>query len=412
MKTHTTVAIVGAGPYGLSLAAHLSRRRIPFRIFGPPMEVWRTQMPSGMQLKSDGFASDLYDPERSFTLKRFCQDRRIPYADYGMPVELKTFVEYALEFQRKFVPNLETTSVSEVRRDGDDFALRLEHGGSLTAQSVVMATGISHFQYVPEPLCSLPPELCTHSGEHHDLSGFRNLRVVVIGGGASATDMAALLRSAGASVRLVSRAPVEFHLPPGNKPRSIWKRITEPNLGLGPSFRSAVYTAVPGLFHRLPRNLRLRIVRRHLGPAGGWFIKEQVIGKVQLDENYTVQTATSRQGVVSLRLAHRKGTILEVEADHVISATGYHPSTARLRLLEQGLRSALQLEEQSPTLSSAFESSAPGLYFIGVASANSFGPVMRFARGAEYAAGRLSAHLERVYSEKNTKRHTETARSL
>jgi cation diffusion facilitator CzcD-associated flavoprotein CzcO len=62
------VIIVGAGPYVLSIAAHLRARGIQFRIFGKPMETWRRHMPTGMLLKSEGFASDLYDGKRHLTL--------------------------------------------------------------------------------------------------------------------------------------------------------------------------------------------------------------------------------------------------------------------------------------------------------------------------------------------------------
>jgi thioredoxin reductase len=277
--------------------------------------------------------------------------------------------------------------------------LRLDDGETLTARTVVMATGISNFGYVPEPLASLPAELCTHSGEPRNLSNFRGKRVVVVGGGASATDLAALLHEEGASVGLVTRHPLKFHLPPSGRPRSMFKRITAPNLGLGPGFRSAVYTALPGLFRWLPRDLRLRIVRRHLGPSGGWFMKEKVMGKVDLHVGYTVQTTTPRNGSVAIRLVHSNGSSLDLEADHVIAATGYVADVERLTILERRLRSGLRIDEQSPALSSVFESSYPGLYFIGVASANSFGPVMRFAVGAEYAARRLGNHFERIYGQ-------------
>jgi thioredoxin reductase len=398
MKSSTAIAIVGAGPYGLSLAAHLNQMRIPFRIFGFPMQVWRHQMPAGMHLKSDGFASDLYDPDRSFTLKEYCEHHRIDYHDHRLPVRLDTFTAYALEFQKRFVPNLEPKAVTEVRSDADGYALRLEDGETLCARAVVIATGISYFGYVPAPLASLPVELCTHSGAHHDLSGFRNRRVLVVGGGASATDLAALLHRAGASVSLASRSPLKFHLPPSDGARSIWQKIRAPNLGLGPGLKSAVYTAVPGLFHRLPQRLRHRIVRHHLGPAGGWFIKDELLGKVHMHEGYTVQAATPNRAGVALRMVDQHGSSREIEIDHVVAATGYRVSVARLNLLEQQLRSRLKLEEESPALSLAFESSAPGLHFIGVASANNFGPVMRFGRGAEYAAARLSMHLARNHS--------------
>ena len=405
----TTVAIVGAGPYGLSLAAHLGRRGVPFRIFGPPMQVWGAQMPEGMHLKSDGFASDLYDPDRTFTLKRYCADRGIEYSDIGIPVKLDTFLAYALEFQRRFVPMLESRPVVDVRAADGGFQLRLDDGEMLHAAAVVMATGISYFGYVPAPLDALPPEFITHSSAHRDLSGFRGRRVMVIGGGASATDLAALLHRAGASVSLVSRRPLKFHARPGNKPPSLLWRLRHPNLGLGPGLRSAVYTVLPGLFHRLPRHVREGIVRRHLGPSGGWFIRDEVMNNVELHVGYTVQSATAAGGGVQLVLAPPTGKTISIAADHVIAATGYQVSVARLNLLDAQLRGALELEGSSPALSGSFESSVPGLYFIGVAAANNFGPLMRFARGAEFAAERVGARLQSVLHTQKTGGSSRTA---
>ena len=48
-------------------------------------------MPKGMFLKSEGFASNLYDPDGAFTLERFCGERGLGYADYNHPVPLETF---------------------------------------------------------------------------------------------------------------------------------------------------------------------------------------------------------------------------------------------------------------------------------------------------------------------------------
>ena len=75
----TQVAIIGAGPYGLSIAAHLRSLGIPFRIFGTPVDTWRRHMPAGMSLKSDGFASCLSDPDDKGTLEAYCAERGIPY---------------------------------------------------------------------------------------------------------------------------------------------------------------------------------------------------------------------------------------------------------------------------------------------------------------------------------------------
>ena len=108
MNVPVEVAIVGAGPYGLSIAAHLQGSGVAFRIFGPPMETWREHMPAGMLLKSDGFASSLSDPGSEFTLKHYCEQNQIPYDDTRVPVKLRTFVEYCMAFQRRFVSNLDT----------------------------------------------------------------------------------------------------------------------------------------------------------------------------------------------------------------------------------------------------------------------------------------------------------------
>src|SRR5271157_3631625 len=99
-------AIIGTGPYGLSIAAYFRRLGIPYRIFGRPMESWRSHMPKGMMLKSDGFASNIYDPAGEFTLKQFCLARGIEYADMGIPVRLETFSAYGLAFRDRLVPDL------------------------------------------------------------------------------------------------------------------------------------------------------------------------------------------------------------------------------------------------------------------------------------------------------------------
>jgi hypothetical protein len=49
---------------------------------------------------------------------------------------------------------------------------------------------------------------------------------------------------------------------------------------------------------------------------------------------------------------------------------------------------------ETPVLSSRFESSVPGLFFVGALSANTFGPLTRFAFGAGFAAERLVGRLQ------------------
>jgi thioredoxin reductase len=390
--------IIGAGPYGLSIAAHLRHSGVPFRIFGRPMDSWLAHMPKGMMLKSDGFASDIYDPEKAFTLRHFCAERGIEYADTGIPVRLDTFSAYGLAFRDRMVPELEDKQVAGVERISGGYKLQLEDGESLQARTVVLAVGITHFDYVPENLAQLPSEFLSHSAQHREVEPFRGRSVVVIGGGASALDLAGLLQEAGAEVQLVCRQKeLKFHSQPTGKPRSRWQQIRHPQSGLGPGMRSRFFANAPMAFHYLPEALRIEAVRRTLGPSGGWFIRDKVIGKVQLHLACTPQTAKVENGRVKIQVRAADGE-RQIVAEHVIAATGYKVDLDRLQFLSPEIRGKLKAIERAPVLSSGFESSLPGLYFAGVAAANSFGPVMRFAFGAGFAARTVTRALAKSVS--------------
>lgn len=397
--TMIEAAIVGAGPYGLSIAAHLRNRGVAFRIFGRPMDSWSSHMPKGMMLKSDGFASNIWDPNDDLTLQKFCANNGIAYGDAGCPVMLDTFVAYGGAFQEQLVPELDSRLVAQIREVPGGFSLRLADGEAITAQQVVLAVGITHFEHIPEQLAELPREFVSHSFHHHDLERFRGRSVIVIGGGASATDMAGLLREAGAEVQLVARASsLTFHTNSMGKPRPLWQRIRHPKSGLGPGLRSRFYASAPNLFRYLPKRKRLQIVQTHLGPSGGWFAKDKVVGKVPLLLGSTVEKAEVRENKVRLTLSGADGKSREVVADHVIAATGYRVNTDRLKFINPEIRSKLKVLDGSPVLSSSFESSVPGLYFAGVAAANSFGPSMRFAFGARFTARRITKALSKSLS--------------
>lgn len=394
-------AIIGAGPYGLSVAAHLRRSGVPFRIFGRPMDSWVAHMPKGMMLKSDGFASNIYEPESSFTLEKFCAERGIEYAHAGTPVRLETFAAYGLAFKDRMVPELEDKLVANVQRLRDGFELQLADGETVQARTVVLAVGITHFDYVPESLAHLPAEFLSHSARHHEVEPFRGRDVVVIGGGSSAMDLAGLLHQAGAHVELVSRRQeLRFHSQPTGKPRSRWQQIRHPQSGLGPGLRSRFFADAPSVFHYLPERFRVEAVRKTLGPSGGWFIRDKVIGKVPLHLGCTPTGAEVKNGRVHLTLRADDGSKREIATEHIIAATGYRVNLERLKFLSPEIRSQVKTVDGSPNLSSSFESSVPGIYFVGVAAAVSFGPVMRFAFGAGFAARRISQTMTKALAQR------------
>jgi cation diffusion facilitator CzcD-associated flavoprotein CzcO len=366
------------------------------------MESWREHMPKGMMLKSDGFASNLYDPDGAFTLQRFCAECGIAYHDSDIPVSLDTFVKYGLAFRERLVPNLEEKNVVRVVRSPDGFLLRLETGEEVRTDRVVLAVGITHFKHIPEIFAKLDTQYTSHTYQHHNLEVFRGSDVVVIGGGASAIELAGLLYEAGAKPQLVSRREqLHFHsAPTPGKPRPLWQRIRHPKSGLGPGVRSRFFANWAWAFRCLPEQLRLKLVRTALGPSAGWTSKRQVVGRVSMLLGVTPERAEVVDGKVRLELRGADGRS-EVFADHIITGTGYKVDIERLRFLSADIRRDLTTVQSTPVLSRDFESSVAGLYFVGLAATNTFGPVLRFAFGAGFAARRVADTLARSVAQRH-----------
>lgn len=386
--------VIGAGPYGLSIAAHLRSRAIPHRIFGRPMDSWISHMPKGMHLKSDGFASTISDPSGSYTLKNFCAEQSLAYAEVGRPVELETFAQFGLAFRDRMVPNLEDKMVAGLEFDGDAFEVTLENGETVTTRRVILAIGITHFPYMPVQLQHLPAEFASHSFQRADPGAFRGRSVAVIGAGASALDWAALMHEAGVDVQLIARdKDLTFHSKTAKQDRTLWERLRYPASGLGPGLSSRLFADYPNVFHCFPEHRRLEIVRTFLGPAGGWFVKDRVVGKVPLILGYSIKRAEIVGNHARLHLSAQDGTERTLDVEHVVAATGYRVDLNRVPFLSSDLRSKIKVVNDSPVLSRSFESSVPGLYFAGLAAAHSFGPVMRFAYGSGFTARHLSAQI-------------------
>jgi hypothetical protein len=350
-------------------------------------------MPAGMLLKSDGFASNLSDPRAEFSLRHYCDSKAVPYHDTGIPVPLDLFIAYGLAFQERFVPELEQVQVRRIIRTARDFRLTLDDSRQLTAQRVILAVGLSYFPYVPAQLSSLDSHFITHSSAHRTGERFRDQKVLIVGGGASAVDLAATLCTAGADVTVMARHPVKFNRPPGAN-ESAWKRLRHPASPIGPGLRSRLYSSAPHLFYRLPGNLRAAIVRKHLGPAAGWAVKDQVDGKVLFLEGYSIESAEIAHGRVLVKAAAQGKGKESKEFSHVVAATGYKAHVRRISILDQEIVDNLRLHSSAPVLSPFFESSVSGLFFVGLPAAASFGPLLRFACGSDFAARRLAGYLK------------------
>jgi len=389
MNSATDVVIIGSGPYGLSLAANLRARGIRFRIFGESMRFWR-DMPIGINLKSFAFATTISIPEKGHSFVEWC---RLNGLEDFEPCTMQSFAAYGLDVQKRFVPELEQSLVTQVDRAHSDFETTLASGEVIHSRRVLVCTGLSGLEYIPEVLKGLGPEQMRHTVSISDYSEFRNKRVAVIGGGASAIEAGALVHEAGGTSEVFVRGPkVIFHSrTPRTRP---WlTRLREPISALGASRRGWILQNFPLIAHYLPHDRRMRLFHGYLGPESPWWIKDRVVGKVSINlEREVVGANVRREGIV-LAVRDAQNAIKEFEFDYVIAGTGYEADIKRVSFLADALRNSIQSTGGAPRLDSNFESSVPGLHFVGPLSGMSFGPLFRFVAGAPFAARRLSRHL-------------------
>jgi hypothetical protein len=386
--------IVGAGPYGLSIAAHLRASGLPFELLGTPLESWRRFMPQGMLLKSERFASNLWDPKRRYTLRRYCEARRLAYQPVGSPLSLELFLEYAEWFRQQAGIEPRDLKVRQLRRVPGGFDVQLADGTSFTSRRVILATGHMAFRSLPPELTNLPEPLVLHSTRIGDVGRYAERDVCVIGAGQSALETAALLHENGARVRvLVRRAQVDWNTP--SKPRSLPARIVAPDAGVASGWKSVAVSELPRVFRwYFPPEKRHRFVAGSYGPSGSWWLRERVEGRIAVSLRSQALSAEPCEGGVRLQVQGPNGTSL-IDAQHLVAGTGFRIDIDRLEYLEPALAGSIAREVAGiPMLDSRFETSVPGLFIVGVASAPVFGPIMRFMYGAKHVAPVLANRLK------------------
>ncbi|PJE99618.1 dimethylaniline monooxygenase [Streptomyces carminius] len=391
------LVVVGAGPYGLSIAAHAAAAGLTVRTFGRPMASWRDHMPEGMFLKSEPWSSNLSDPAGKHTLAAYCAGRGLR-AEHGRPLPLDVFTDYGLWFGERAVPRVDEERVVCVRRGPDGFLVETAEGVAHGARTVALAVGVMPFVHVPGTLGALPRELATHSSHHRDLSVFRGRDVTVLGAGQAALETAALLAECGAHPRVVARADhVDWNTPPQPLRRGPLRSLRDPHSGLGTGWSSWVWAELPWAVRRLPGGLRARIAGTALGPAGAWWLRDRVESRIPVLLGHRLRAAAETGGTVRLTLESSRGTVTELETDHVVAATGFRPDVGRLELLDPAVRDVLRTAgtSRAPEVGGCFESSLPGLFFAGLLTAPSFGPAMRFVHGAGFTAERLVRGVRR-----------------
>jgi cation diffusion facilitator CzcD-associated flavoprotein CzcO len=357
------------------------------------MEFWTKHMPRGMCLRSASSASSLGDPDNRLALDRYRAEHGIPKTK---PVPIGDFINYGHWFQEQAVPNVDRRTITHIEPNSQGFHVRTFDGEEFHARRVVLATGISLFAHRPPQFADLPEALVSHSFDHADLSRFAGRRVAVVGAGQSALEGAALLSEAGADVEVLARTPGMYWLPDvstsrvSKAARRMLSPIARPPFDImGPRFISWLI-AWPRAYRRAPRAIQDFLTRRAVRPAGsGWLVPR--LAPVTLTAGCRITAASTTGRGSGLRLRLSDGT--ERLIDHLLLATGYRVDVSRYGFLAPALRDALRTREGYPELQVGFESSVPGLHFLGTPAAGTFGPLCRFVAGTKYMAQELTRHV-------------------
>jgi thioredoxin reductase len=383
----TEVVIIGAGPFGLSISAHLSALGIDHVIAGRPMDTWRTHMPDGMLMKSEPYASTIASPDGRHHVAAYCQSRGLDYVDRVGPLTRERFLDYADWYTGQLVPDVRDETVTDVTPVDGGFRVAFANAAPVIARQVVVATGVLPHQHLPAELTGMPPELVTHTAQHHDLDEFKGRRVAVVGAGQSALETAALLHEAGVSVQVIARIPKLNWSAPNPAELSALGRIRRPVTQLCEGWHCAFWNT-PQAFRLLPESVRITKARTVLGPNGSWWLKDRIVGVVDVLTGHRIREAVARDGGVRLVLDGPGQSLADV--DHVIAGTGFRVDLARLPFLPAQLRSSVRTLNGHPLVSTAGQTSVPGLYFAGAPTVLSIGPSARFIAGTHTLAARLA----------------------
>jgi FAD-dependent urate hydroxylase len=376
------VAIVGAGPYGLAARAELRGSSLDIRQFGEPMSFWRKRMPEGMRIRSPWVATNFGPETNGLTLDDF---ERIEGAREH-PLMIDGFLEYGDWYARQVAPDVDRRWVSRIAGAEEGFELTLADGTNVHARRVVVAAGIDPFGRRPAPFDKLPAELAAHSTRQEPFATRVGQKVIVVGAGQSGLESAALLHEAGVDVEVLVRAPRVHWLARSHKLHALGpvSKLFYAPADIGPAGISRL-VAMPGTLRCLPRGLQDRAGARAIRPAGSAWLIER-LANVKITTSTAVTAAHEDGSRVRLTLSDGSTRV----ADHVVLGTGFDIDISRYGFIAPELCVAMQRIGGYPVLGRGFESSIPGLHFLGAPAAVSYGPIMRFVAGSPYAAPRLA----------------------
>ncbi len=395
MTTHDVI-VLGAGPYGLAAGNHLKQiKGLDVRVFGDPMSFWARTMPKGMFLRSNWTATQIADPTNMLSLENFQSQNG---NHLSTPVPLDRFVQYGLWYQRRALPDLDRRMISRIDSDPKGFRVTLNDGDTMTSNRVVVAAGIGSFVRRPAEYSNLPSSLASHTSEHADLAVFAGKSVLVIGGGQSALESAALLHENGANAEVIARtgkinwlqgwASKTLHHGLGK----VTNRLLYAPTDVGPAGISQLM-ARPDLLKMLPRSLQNKLRIRSVRPAGARWLVDR-LKNVPIRLNTTVSSFSVTGDKIAIRLSDGSSRTV----DHILMGTGYRVDVSKYAFLSPGIVSSLKTLNGFPLLQEGMETSVPGLHILGAPGIWTFGPLLQFVSGTHYACESLARVVARNHS--------------
>jgi cation diffusion facilitator CzcD-associated flavoprotein CzcO len=356
------------------------------KVFGQPMSFWAQNMPMGMFLRSNWTATRIADPNLALTLEAY---QSASGTKFDKPVPVHDFIQYGLWYQREAVPNLDRRNVSLLESRPEGFRLTFEDGKTVTSRRVIVAAGIGPFARRPDEFQHLPSSLVSHTSEHRDLREFAGRQVLVIGSGQSALESAALLHENAIEVEVAARAS-RIQWLQGFASRTLHhqmgrltSRLLYAPTDVGPAGLSQLM-ARPHLLRHLPRALQNKLWKRAIRPAGArWLVKRLHDVPIHLGRRVVSAAPLGRRVKVTFDDASER-TI-----DHILLGTGYRVDISKYAFLAPKLVKTIDSVNGYPLLNESFETSVPRLHILGAPAAWSFGPLMQFVSGTQYASEEL-----------------------
>lgn len=377
---NTDLLIIGAGPFGLALAAQASHDSIEHLIVGKPMEFWRRNMPNGMFLRS---ACDWHlDPVNVHTIEAFLSSQKKTARDVE-PLSLDFYLSYAEWFQKQ--KNIQPLPVYVKQLDpslaSHRFVATTADGDVINARRVALAPGFKHFAHAPAELIALlPAGRFQHTSEFVDFSDAADKRYLIIGGRQSAFEWAALLLEAGAAAVHLSHR----HASPAFTVADwSWVNPLVDNIAKDPSwFRRLSQAEKDEVTHRLWAEGRLKVEP--------WLEPRLKDDRVRMwPESQLVSCHEGRDSELVVALTNGE----TIHVDQIVLATGFKVDITRLPILANTIREQLQMRNGFPVLDDHFETSIPGLFITSMPATQDFGPFFGFTISVRTSAKLICERL-------------------